>query len=62
MFTQRESKDDSIMELMINEYKNKGIKFEGNFVFVYNRKEKNVWKKAMCANPKDNYNWLFKNG
>ena len=56
-------KDDSIMELMINEYKNKGIKFEGNFVFVYNRKEKECMEKKLCVRiQKDNYNWLFKNG
>lgn len=45
-------KDDSIMELMINEYKNKGIKFEGNFVFVYNRKEKECMEKSHVCESK----------
>jgi len=44
-------KDDAILDKMVNEYKRKGIKYKGNKIFVYNRKEKECLIRGGVCSP-----------
>ena len=39
------------MDDMVDEYRNKGIKFKGNYIFVYNRKEKECMVRGKIFDP-----------